>query len=48
MNVLIIVSLIALLVVFATAIAIVIAWESLPMDRTPAWLDDLYYFIIKN
>ena len=48
MNILIIVSLIALLVVYATSIAIVIAWESLPMDRTPAWLDDLYYFLTKN
>lgn len=48
MNVLITVSLIALLVVYATSIAIVIAWESLPMNRTPAWLDDLYYFITKN
>ena len=47
MNVLVIVGLIAL-VVYATIAAVVIAWESLPMDRTPGWLDDLYYFITRN
>ena len=48
MNVLIIICLIIILIVEVITVATVIAWESLPMNRTPAWLDDLYYFITKN
>ena len=48
MNALITVSLIIILIVEVITVAIVIAWESLPTNRTPAWLDNLYYFLIKN
>ena len=44
MIVLVIVSLIAL-IAFAFSVAVIIAWESLPLDRTPAWLDALYEIV---
>ena len=44
MIVLVIVSLIAL-IAFAFSVAVVIAWESLSLDRTPAWLDALYEIV---
>ena len=47
MIILVIASIFAL-IVFATYVATVIAWESLPMDRTPAWLDNLYNFFTRN
>lgn len=47
MTALIIASIVAL-IVFATVASVIVAWESLPVDRTPAWLDNLYYFITRN
>lgn len=44
MIVLIIASLIAL-IAFAFSVAVVIAWESLSLDRTPTWLDALYEIV---
>lgn len=48
MNILAIVGLITILIVEIIAVAIVIVWEFLPVDCTPAWLNNLYYFIIGN
>lgn len=47
MTVLVIVSLI-ILVVFASVVAITIAHDNLPLDKTPEWLEDAYYFIWDN
>ena len=36
-----------LAIVFAIVVATTIAYEVLPMDRTPQWLEDVHYLIWK-
>ena len=36
---------IMLMVAIASVMIITMAWETIPCDRTPEWLDDAYYKI---
>ena len=36
-----------LAIAFATVVATTIAYEVLPMNRTPQWLEDVHYLIWK-
>jgi hypothetical protein len=36
-----------LAIAFATVVATTIAYEVLPMDKTPQWLEDVHYLIWK-
>jgi flagellar basal body-associated protein FliL len=36
-----------LTITFATVVATTIAYEVLPMDKTPQWLEDVHYLIWK-
>jgi hypothetical protein len=36
-----------LAITFATVVATTIAYEVLPMNRTPQWLEDVHYLIWK-
>ena len=45
MTILINVILIIVAIIFLVVVATSIACDSLPIDKTPDWLEDLYYFI---
>ena len=36
-----------LAIAFATVVTTTIAYEVLPMDKTPQWLEDIHYLIWK-
>ena len=42
------VALTILLIAFASVVAITITHESLPLNKIPRWLDNVYYFVWDN